>query len=1026
MSVRARMYLLIAALACSPAHGQLCDPRPLRVQNFTTTPRSSSPILLGVFGGRAIYAAENAAVGRELWSTDGTAAGTMLIADTTSGVVNSTFKTLCTTSIGLFVGVRNSSNTGSSLWFTDGTSAGSRELIPILNGAGVSGSIVAVGDRGDGGVAVLVDRNGGTVELWCSNGAASGTQMLRTFDCCVADSSHDHFELLGGRMYFGAGDAAMGKEIWSTDGLPGGTTRAETTVLPEPRGYWPTYMRSFGQRLYFAGYSQSTGTATEPFAWTPLIGSYALGILNGASANGSDPWRFLAVGGGASGAPARVVFWADDGAHGRELWSSAGVPGDAAMIADLAPGEDSCFPSAVVNGSQALVGDRVVYAASTSGTGYELFVTDGSPAGTRLLREVVLGAASGVTAAGITSMSAQMAAVETTTSGEWLITDGTDGGTLSLTSLIPGPIVGARRVIGAAGGRLYVSTGNAMYRTDGTAAGTELLATLPSGGSWSNLGEVAVVGSRIVFSALDSNTTGGHGQELWSIDPASQSAALLADINASDNSTFFQGIAAITNTGATGRPPSGMIGARIAPAPSTLALWSVMEDPAQRLSLLAFPPNISQVTPMRSFEFGAGTVIVTTGQFSTGNGYIRSDGTPGGTWSILTVPQQAFAAPPAVATPLDARAGSVIVMSGYSTISGQELWMTPGSPDSGGQLLDIYPGGGSSSPSGFTSLPDRAFFVAFHPSFGSEPWVTDGTIAGTQRLKDIFVGAGSSMPVDGFSLAFNPVALNGRVYFGAYDGTSNRVWSTDGTTLGTTAIVVPGITFTSPPRRFVATSSMVFFEATASATGTELYATDGTGAGTRFLGDITPGGSASVLRELVAGRDRVFFVPQASTLGAELFTSDGTAAGTVITRDISPGGGSSMPTNLTMIGNTCYFTLFTPPNSQSAEIWRSDGTAAETCIVADINPYGSSTPQYLRAVGSRLYFSAYSPVYGTEVWVLSTCAADFNNSGGLSVQDVFDYLGAWFSGAIAADFNASGDLSVQDIFDYLGAWFGGC
>ncbi len=55
----------------------------------------------------------------------------------------------------------------------------------------------------------------------------------------------------------------------------------------------------------------------------------------------------------------------------------------------------------------------------------------------------------------------------------------------------------------------------------------------------------------------------------------------------------------------------------------------------------------------------------------------------------------------------------------------------------------------------------------------------------------------------------------------------------------------------------------------------------------------------------------------------------------------------------------------------------------------------------------------------------ATCPADFNADGTLAVQDIFDYLNAWFSGSSSADFNGNG-LSVQDIFDYLNAWFTGC
>ncbi len=57
--------------------------------------------------------------------------------------------------------------------------------------------------------------------------------------------------------------------------------------------------------------------------------------------------------------------------------------------------------------------------------------------------------------------------------------------------------------------------------------------------------------------------------------------------------------------------------------------------------------------------------------------------------------------------------------------------------------------------------------------------------------------------------------------------------------------------------------------------------------------------------------------------------------------------------------------------------------------------------------------------------ITAPCAADFDHSGTLTVQDIFDFLNAWFAGNPAADFNGGG-LTVQDIFDYLNAWFAGC
>ncbi len=74
------------------------------------------------------------------------------------------------------------------------------------------------------------------------------------------------------------------------------------------------------------------------------------------------------------------------------------------------------------------------------------------------------------------------------------------------------------------------------------------------------------------------------------------------------------------------------------------------------------------------------------------------------------------------------------------------------------------------------------------------------------------------------------------------------------------------------------------------------------------------------------------------------------------------------------------------------------------------------------AASGQRYSVVYTP---TSVLLRLSRAADFNGDNVLSVQDIFDFLNAWFSGSLAADFNGSGALSVQDIFDFLTAWFVG-
>jgi hypothetical protein len=55
------------------------------------------------------------------------------------------------------------------------------------------------------------------------------------------------------------------------------------------------------------------------------------------------------------------------------------------------------------------------------------------------------------------------------------------------------------------------------------------------------------------------------------------------------------------------------------------------------------------------------------------------------------------------------------------------------------------------------------------------------------------------------------------------------------------------------------------------------------------------------------------------------------------------------------------------------------------------------------------------------------CRADFNKVDGITIQDIFDYLNAWFEGSAFTHLATPGAATIQDIFDFLNLWFaGGC
>jgi hypothetical protein len=86
------------------------------------------------------------------------------------------------------------------------------------------------------------------------------------------------------------------------------------------------------------------------------------------------------------------------------------------------------------------------------------------------------------------------------------------------------------------------------------------------------------------------------------------------------------------------------------------------------------------------------------------------------------------------------------------------------------------------------------------------------------------------------------------------------------------------------------------------------------------------------------------------------------------------------------------------------------------CAVLDA-PQCAAAGGVFHGAGAACLLNAQNPT--------TCCRANFNGANGLSAQDIFDYLAAWFAADPRADFGGDG-LSVQDIFDFLTAWFNGC
>lgn len=689
-------------------------------------------------------------------------------------------------------------------------------------------------------------------------------------------------------IFFSANDGVHGDELWATDGTSEGT-RMVKDILPPENTPWP---------------DNPDFISSSP--------NYLATLPDG-----------------------RVVFQASDELFRRdELWVSDGTEDGTFVLKDIGGDRDSSTPRYMTP-----LGDgRIVFSAEAgrdmpfSDSGRELWITDGTSAGTTLLKDINPGIdewdtparSSPETFTALRNGKVVFTADDGVHGRELWVTDGTEAGTVMLRDFQPGPgssSIWSLDIVELDDGRLKFEVGlpplveGESWRyeewvTDGTPEGTvpyepdtfvapdqpELFERGPGEAAYPTTQAFDPIGlseTRTVFGALGARQFGYDdlvGHELIPqvfFDGSGVGFQVRGEVGAGVMAAFAgtDGIAyAGTNIGSGGSGWLSLSSGQLSGLGSGQITVSAVSPPV-------FVTNDESATIKITYQGGEGSVTQNYFTYSPGERWFAPstatmEALGEGPISVVAVigeTRETFGGP-IVTFDLPYRVADITGV----IATGRELWRTDGTDDGTQLLADINPGLFNGSPSDFGTLSDgRIIFTAIDGSSVdlSEAsrglWITDGTESGTRKLADDVGGVRHVAEMKDRHIVKSDQ--------------DNAVWVTDGTAAGTARIVESDSNYFQSREL---PDGRLLIEVESPPGSYQIWVSDGTLDGTRFVTDAARlsgfWGEVSFF-----DAETLIFPYNDPDLGVELFKLDLEAGGLTLLGDINPDG-SSRPTDLTL------------------------------------------------------------------------------------------------------------------------------
>ncbi len=388
----------------------------------------SNPSAYTLYNDELYFSADDGEYGIELWKTDGTEKGTVMVRNigieqdlfplSPPAPVSGDPHSLKVFKESLFF-VANDINylgygRGIELWKTDGTEDGTvmvrnigieQDLFP-LPPTPVNSNPHELTVFNDALFFAANDIDyqgyGRGVELWKTDGSEDGTVMVKniavenqdnpaTEPDTPVDSFPEQFTIFNNTLYFFAGDGPFAKdgphgfEPWKTDGTETGTVMVENIgddsiepfpATPDNLTYWLT----FDGRLFFTADDGETGV--EPWSTDGETTTMLADINPYGSSVVPDRGDIFRVYG------ERLFFFANDGTHGFEPWWTDGTLKGTLLIKDIYSTPINAPTSASELKVLTDYQGQLYFTANDGLTGREIWVTDGTEVGTGILKNI--------------------------------------------------------------------------------------------------------------------------------------------------------------------------------------------------------------------------------------------------------------------------------------------------------------------------------------------------------------------------------------------------------------------------------------------------------------------------------------------------------------------------------------------------------------------------------------------------------------------------------------------------------------